>query len=68
MNTKKLSPELRHTLVDHAAGNYRLLMTTSAELLAYGMAHEVKQLDEKFFLEVFQAKLPGPAAKKKGKV
>ena len=50
-----MTAELRDTLVDHGAGNYRLLMTMSAELLAYGMAHEVAQLDEKFYLEVFQA-------------
>jgi hypothetical protein len=37
----------------------------SAELLAYGMAHEVQQLDEKFYLEVFKPNLPRPAAKKK---
>jgi general secretion pathway protein A len=67
-NSSLMTAELRHTLVDHSAGNYRLLMTTCAELLAYGMAHEVQQLDEKFFLEVFQAKLPGPAVKKKVKV
>jgi general secretion pathway protein A len=30
--------ELMDTLVDHAAGNYRLLMTMGGELLAYGMA------------------------------
>ena len=63
-----MTAELRDTLVDHCAGNYRLLMTMSAELLAYGMAHEVRQLDEKFYLEVFQPKLPRPAAKKKARV
>ena len=63
-----MTAELQHTLVDHAAGNYRVLMTMSAELLAYGMAHEVPQLDEKFYLEVFQAKLPRPAAKKKARL
>jgi general secretion pathway protein A len=66
-NSSLMTPELRDTLVDHSAGNYRLLMTTCAELLAYGMGHEVEQLDEKFFLDVFQAKLPRPAVKKKGK-
>ena len=49
-----MTAELRDTLVDHAAGNYRLLMTMGGELLAYGMAHEVAQLDEKSYLEVFQ--------------
>jgi type II secretory pathway predicted ATPase ExeA len=66
-NSSLMTPELRDTLVDHSAGNYRLLMTTCAELLAYGMAHEVQQLDEKFFLEVFQARLPRPVVKKKVK-
>ena len=62
------SVELQNTLVDHAAGNYRLLMTMSAELLAFGMAQELQQLDEKFYLEVFQPKLPRSAANKKAKV
>lgn len=67
-NAALMTTELRDTLVDHSAGNYRVLMTMSAELLAYGMAHEVAQLDEKFYLEVFQAKLPRPTVKKKVKV
>jgi len=68
-NASLMTPELMDTLVDHAAGNYRLLMTMGAELLAHGMAHEVEQLDEKFYLEVFQ---PQPRArtapKKKARV
>jgi type II secretory pathway predicted ATPase ExeA len=67
-NAALMTAELRDVLVDHSAGNYRLLMTMSAELLAYGMAHEAPQLDEKFYLEVFQARLPRPAAKKKARV
>ena len=67
-NPTLMTAQLIDTLVDHSAGNYRLLMTMSAELLAYGMAHEVTQLDEKFYLEVFQTKLPRPAAKKKARV
>ena len=64
-NASLMSNELMDTLVDHAAGNYRLLMTMGAELLAYGMAHEVEQLDEKFYLEVFQPVRPRSASKKK---
>jgi DNA transposition AAA+ family ATPase len=63
-----MTSELLDTLVDHCAGNYRVLMTMSADLLAYGLAQEVRQLDEKFYLEVFQPKLPRPAAKKKARV
>ncbi len=54
--------------MDDCAGNYRLLMTMSGELLAHGLAHEVRQLDEKFYLEVFQANLPRPTGKKKARV
>jgi len=67
-NANLMTAELMETLVDHCAGNFRLLMTMSAELLAYGMAHEIEQLDEKFYLEVFQPVRPRPAAKKKARV
>jgi len=50
-----MTAELMDALVDHSAGNYRLLMIMGAELLAYGMAHDVAQLDEKCYLEVFQS-------------
>jgi hypothetical protein len=56
------------TLVDHSAGNCRLLMIMGAELLAYGMTHDVAQLDEKCYLEVFQPRNSRPALKKKAKV
>ena len=64
-NATLMTEQLMDVLVDHSAGNYRLLMTMSAELLAYGIAHEVSQLDEKFFLELFHPK--GPASKKKAR-
>jgi type II secretory pathway predicted ATPase ExeA len=67
-NATLMTAELLDTLVDHSAGNYRLLMNTGAELLAYGLVHEVAQLDEKCFLEVFQPRNSRPALKKKVKV
>ncbi len=67
-NAALMTAELMDTLVDHSAGNYRLLMTMGAELLAYGMAHEVEQLDEKLYLEVFQPRHPRSTPKKKVKV
>lgn len=48
-----MSRELMETLVDHAAGNLRLLNNMSAELLAKGAHDEITQLNEKLFLEVF---------------
>jgi general secretion pathway protein A len=62
-NSTLMTEQLIDALVDHSSGNYRLLMTMSAELLAYGIAQEVSQLDEKFYLELFHPK--GPASKKK---
>jgi type II secretory pathway predicted ATPase ExeA len=64
-NATLMTEQLRDALVDHSAGNYRLLMTMSAELLAYGMAHEAPQLDEKFYLELFHPK--GPSSRKKAR-
>jgi type II secretory pathway predicted ATPase ExeA len=67
-NANLMTTELMDTLVDHSAGNYRLLMTMGAELLAYGMANEVEQFDEKFYFELFQPSRPRPASKKKARV
>ncbi len=67
-NANLMTTELMDTLVDHSAGNYRLLMTMGGELLAYGMANEVEQFDEKFYFELFQPSRPRPASKKKARV
>ena len=67
-NASLMTSELMETLVDHSAGNYRSLMIMGAELLAYGMAHELAQLDEKSYLEVYQPRNSRSAQKKKAKV
>lgn len=66
-NATLMTTELMDTLVDHAAGNYRLLMTMGADLLAHGMAREVERLDEKLYLEVYQPSRPLAASKRKGR-
>jgi type II secretory pathway predicted ATPase ExeA len=53
-NGKLMTEELVDTLVDHAAGNFRALMTMAGELLMAGMAREGARLDEKLYLEIFQ--------------
>jgi len=63
-----MTPQLMETLVDHAAGNYRVLMTMGADLLAAGMLREVEQLDEKLYLELYQSHRPAAAPKKKARV
>jgi general secretion pathway protein A len=67
-NATLMTTGLMDTLVDHSAGNYRVLMIMGAELLAYGMAHDIAQLDEKCYLEVFQQRNSRPVIKKKVKV
>jgi general secretion pathway protein A len=67
-NATLMTAELMDTLVDHAAGNYRVLMTMGADLLAYGMAREVEQLDEKLYLEVYQPTRPLATSQKKARV
>lgn len=67
-NATLMTTELMDTLVDHSAGNYRSLMIMGGELLAYGMAQELAQLDEKAYLEVFEPRNARPAPKKKVKV
>jgi type II secretory pathway predicted ATPase ExeA len=52
-NASLMTAQLRHMLCDHAAGNYRILTTMAAELLAVAAQRELPQLDEKLYLEVF---------------
>jgi len=51
--THLMTQNLKETLADHAAGNLRLLNTMAAELLFTAAQKQLKQLDEKLFLEVF---------------
>ena len=44
---------LQQALCDHAAGNYRILTTMAAQLLAAAAQQQLNQLDEKLYFEVF---------------
>jgi type II secretory pathway predicted ATPase ExeA len=52
-NASLMTTELMQTLCDHAIGNYRVLTSMAAELLASAAQQEITQLDEKLYLEVF---------------
>jgi type II secretory pathway predicted ATPase ExeA len=52
-NPRLMTPELVTTLCEHAAGNYRILMTMANELLDAAVREELKQIDEKLYLELF---------------
>lgn len=48
-----MTPDVVATLSDHAHGNYRTLMNMAGELLAIAGQREIRQIDEKLFLEAF---------------
>jgi type II secretory pathway predicted ATPase ExeA len=52
-NASLMTHALRNTLCDHAAGNYRILTTMAAELLAAAAQKDLPVLDEKLYLDVF---------------
>lgn len=60
---KLMSKELRNTLVEHAAASPRILMNMADELLMLGAEQELKELDEKLYLEAFAPE--GSRAKKR---
>ncbi len=57
-NANLMTAELMQTLCDHALGNYRVLTTMAAELLALACQQELTQLDEKLYLEAFATAPP----------
>jgi len=57
-NPALMTEELKGTLADHAAGNYRVFMNLCDELLVVGADRELPRLDEKLFLETFQQPPP----------
>jgi type II secretory pathway predicted ATPase ExeA len=60
---KLMTPELVTTLCEHAAGNYRTLMTMASDLLVTGAQREVKQLDEKLFFDTYTPTTAEPPVK-----
>lgn len=62
-NASLMTRELKQTLVDHAAGNYRVFITMAGELLMSAAQREITTLDEKLYLQVF-ARPDAPAARR----
>lgn len=58
-----MTTSLIETLVEHCAGNQRVLNNMAAELLAMGLKTETPQLDGKLFIETFSRK-PSPKVEK----
>jgi general secretion pathway protein A len=60
---KLMTTELVATLCEHAAGNYRSLMTMANDLLVTGAQREVKHLDEKLFFDTYTPTTSEPVTK-----
>lgn len=56
---------LRHTLREHALGNYRVLTTLANDLLTTAAQRELPELDEKLYFEVFAPSTPPRAARQR---
>lgn len=65
-NASLMTSELKSTLADHSAGNYRVMMNLCDELLLVAADRDLPRLDEKLYLEVFgQPPKPKPTNRKR---
>lgn len=65
-NPSLMTQELKSTLADHSAGNYRVLMNLAEELLTAADERELPRLDEKLFFDVFgQTQKPKASPRKR---
>jgi general secretion pathway protein A len=66
-NPGLMTTELKATIAEHAAGNYRVMMNIADELLAAAAERDLPRLDEKLYLEVYQIPAPKtrPVARKR---
>lgn len=61
-NPSLMTTELKATLADHSAGNYRVLMNLADELLMAAVDRDLPRLDEKLYLETFGQPAPKKVA------
>lgn len=61
-NTALMTTELKTTLAEHAAGNYRVMMNLGDELMTIAYERDLPQLDEDLFLDHFHPKVSPPKA------
>lgn len=64
-NQSLMTPGLINTLAEHSLGNYRVMMTMAGTLLFAAMEKELKQLDEKLYLDIYHQR-PHSKSNKKG--
>lgn len=64
-NQSLLTPGLINTLAEHSLGNYRVMMTMAETLLHAAMEKELKQLDEKLYLDLYHQRPHSKSNKKR---
>ncbi len=64
-NPALMTTELKVTVAEHAAGNYRVMMNIADELLAAAAERDLPRLDEKLYFDVFQTAAPKARPAKK---
>jgi general secretion pathway protein A len=52
-NSQLMTTELKATLAEHSAGNYRVLMNLADELLGVALDRDLPRLDERLYMDVF---------------
>jgi type II secretory pathway predicted ATPase ExeA len=57
-NPHLMTPELMTTLAEHAAGNLRVLSIMASDLLALAARRELRQLDQKLYLDAYAQPRP----------
>ena len=60
-----MTTELKATLAEHAAGNYRVMMNLGDELLTIAAERELPRLDDKLYLDVFAPPVPARTGSKR---
>jgi hypothetical protein len=60
-----MSTELRSVLAEHAAGNYRVMMNLTYELLIAAAERELPRLDEKLFFDVLAPPPPARVSRRR---
>lgn len=63
-NQSLLTQGLINTLAEHSLGNYRVMMTMAGTLLHAAMEKELKQLDEKLYLDIYHQRPHAKSSKK----
>lgn len=64
-NASLMTTELKATLADHAAGNYRILMNLCDEMLTLAADVGAERLDEKLYLDAFEKPARAKGAQKR---